>query len=209
MDKPKLHGIAQDMIKASQYFNELSHRNNVAEAVPENTVQTKSEPKYTVYEGNSDPFHTIIVTRLPYSMSERRLKREFERFGAIRSISMINTPDGKPRGYAFIEYERERDARVAYKEGDQMVLEGEDGKARRVLVDVERGRTVSGWKPRRVGGGLGNTRRGPRPMCSAHRDPSASSVSVRRPSQDATAAAAATTGLNEPKRARIQYDDIY
>lgn len=29
-----------------------------------------------------------------------------------------------------------------------------------MLVDVERGRTVKGWRPRRLGGGLGNTRRG-------------------------------------------------
>lgn len=26
---------------------------------------------------------------------------------------------------------------------------------RRLLIDVERGRTVKGWKPRRLGGGLG------------------------------------------------------
>jgi len=37
------------------------------------------------------------------------------------------------------------------------------------LVDVERGRTVKGWKPRRLGGGLGSTRAtvddgGERPM---------------------------------------------
>ncbi len=31
---------------------------------------------------------------------------------------------------------------------------------RRVLVDVERARTVKGWFPRRLGGGLGGTRRG-------------------------------------------------
>lgn len=31
---------------------------------------------------------------------------------------------------------------------------------RRILVDVERGRTVKGWKPRRLGGGLGNVRNG-------------------------------------------------
>jgi len=29
-----------------------------------------------------------------------------------------------------------------------------------VLVDVERGRTVKGWLPRRLGGGLGSTRKG-------------------------------------------------
>lgn len=31
---------------------------------------------------------------------------------------------------------------------------------RRIVVDVERGRTVTGWKPRRFGGGLGGTRIG-------------------------------------------------
>ena len=39
---------------------------------------------------------------------------------------------------------------MAYKESDRLVITG-----KRVLVDVERGRTVRGWKPRRLGGGLG------------------------------------------------------
>lgn len=44
---------------------------------------------------------------------------------------------------------------AAYKRADGKKLDG-----RRVLVDVERGRTVKGWLPRRLGGGLGGTRRG-------------------------------------------------
>jgi hypothetical protein len=40
--------------------------------------------------------------------------------------------------------------KVAYKEAEGMKL----GKGR-LLIDVERGRTVKGWKPRRLGGGLG------------------------------------------------------
>lgn len=43
----------------------------------------------------------------------------------------------------------------AYKLADGRKIDG-----RRVLVDVERGRTVKGWKPRRLGGGLGSTRAG-------------------------------------------------
>ena len=39
---------------------------------------------------------------------------------------------------------------AAYKETDGIRI-----KDRRALVDVERGRTVKGWKPRRFGGGLG------------------------------------------------------
>jgi U1 small nuclear ribonucleoprotein len=47
---------------------------------------------------------------------------------------------GKPRGYAFIEYEHKKDMKEAYKAADGRKLEG-----RRILVDVERGRTVENW----------------------------------------------------------------
>ncbi|CAO3617340.1 unnamed protein product [Mucor hiemalis] len=40
--------------------------------------------------------------------------------------------------------------RAAYKDADGLKILG-----RRILVDVERARTVKGWKPRRLGGGLG------------------------------------------------------
>merc|ERR1712014_469056 len=62
---------------------------------------------------------------------------------------------GKPRGYAFVEFEHERDLKNAYKQGDGKKIDG-----RRVMVDVERGRTVEGWLPRRLGGGRGPGRQG-------------------------------------------------
>lgn len=48
---------------------------------------------------------------------------------------------------------------AAYKESDGLHIMG-----KRILVDVERGRTVRGWKPRRLGGGLGGR---PKPVESA------------------------------------------
>merc|ERR1719382_2183116 len=68
---------------------------------------------------------------------------------------MIYDQKGKPRGYAFIEYEHERDLKNAYKQGDGKKIDG-----RRVMGDVERGRTVEGWLPRRLGGGRGPGRVG-------------------------------------------------
>lgn len=44
---------------------------------------------------------------------------------------------------------------AAYKNADGRKMDN-----RRVLVDVERARTVKGWLSRRLGGGLGGTRRG-------------------------------------------------
>lgn len=49
-------------------------------------------------------------------------------------------PAGKPRGYAFVEFEHKQDMKNAYKVADGRKIED-----RRVLVDVERGRTVPGW----------------------------------------------------------------
>ncbi|XP_045508993.1 U1 small nuclear ribonucleoprotein 70 kDa [Colias croceus] len=103
-----------------------------------------------------DPFKTLFVARVNYDTSESKLRREFEGYGPIKKIYLVyNKEDGKPRGYAFIEYEHERDMHSAYKHADGKKIDG-----KRVLVDVERARTVKGWLPRRLGGGLGGTRRG-------------------------------------------------
>uniref|UniRef100_A0A182N7K6 U1 small nuclear ribonucleoprotein 70 kDa n=1 Tax=Anopheles dirus TaxID=7168 RepID=A0A182N7K6_9DIPT len=107
-------------------------------------------------EATEDPFKTLFVARINYDTSESKLRREFEIYGNIKKIIMINDKEtGKPRGYAFIEYEHERDMHAAYKHADGKKIDG-----KRVLVDVERARTVKGWLPRRLGGGLGGTRRG-------------------------------------------------
>jgi len=109
-----------------------------------------------IAEATTDPFKTLFVSRINYYTSESKLRREFESYGPIKAIRLIhNSKSGKPRGYAFIEYEHERDMHSAYKHADGKKLDG-----RRVLVDVERARTVKGWLPRRLGGGLGGTRRG-------------------------------------------------
>lgn len=108
-------------------------------------------------KGTSDPYRTLFVGRISYDTSESKLRREFEVYGPIKRSQVFMVQDkikGKPRGYAFIEFEHERDMHAAYKHADGKKIDG-----RRVLVDVERGRTVKGWLPRRLGGGLGNTRR--------------------------------------------------
>lgn len=107
-------------------------------------------------EGTTDPFRTLFVSRINFYTSESKLKREFETYGPIKQIKIVSDQKtGKPRGYCFIEFEQEKDMHSAYKHADGKKIDG-----RRVLVDVERARTVKGWLPRRLGGGLGGTRRG-------------------------------------------------
>jgi RNA recognition motif. (a.k.a. RRM, RBD, or RNP domain) len=37
-----------------------------------------------------DPFKTLFVGRLGYDVTEKRLRREFEEYGAIKSISIVH-----------------------------------------------------------------------------------------------------------------------
>jgi len=114
----------------------------------------QKDPKAT-----GDPYKTLFVGRINFNTSEHKFKREFEMYGPVQKVRVVQDKEGKPRGYGFIEYERERDMRSAYKQADGKKIDG-----RRVVVDVERGRTVRNWKPRRLGGGLGFTRLGPDTM---------------------------------------------
>ncbi|CAH9067339.1 unnamed protein product [Cuscuta europaea] len=103
-----------------------------------------------------DPYKTLFVARLNYETTESRIKREFEAYGPIKRIRLVtDNTNNKPRGYAFIEYVHTRDMKAAYKQADGKKIDN-----RRVLVDVERGRTVPNWRPRRLGGGLGTSRVG-------------------------------------------------
>ncbi|ETW82944.1 hypothetical protein HETIRDRAFT_157151 [Heterobasidion irregulare TC 32-1] len=101
-------------------------------------------------EAVGDPYKTLFISRLHKGASESDIRREFETYGTIERVRIVRDKKGRGRGYAFIVYERERDMKAAYKESDGLHIMG-----KRILVDVERGRTVRGWKPRRLGGGLG------------------------------------------------------
>ncbi|KAH6624568.1 U1 small nuclear ribonucleoprotein of 70kDa MW N terminal-domain-containing protein [Chaetomium sp. MPI-SDFR-AT-0129] len=166
-------GVAQFLPALAEYGRE--HEYNPTESWLEARDRKKREkveqaealvtegPKnYTPHDDpniRGDAFKTLIVARLDYSADEKDLEREFGRFGSIERIRIIrdthvhekgNKKQKPHRGYGFVVFEREKDMRAA--------LDGCDGiriKDRRIKVDVERGRTVKGWKPRRLGGGLG------------------------------------------------------
>ncbi|KIW03849.1 uncharacterized protein PV09_05148 [Verruconis gallopava] len=105
-----------------------------------------------------DPLKTLFVARLSYDVTEKDLEQEFSRFGPVEKVRIVRNeyaPEDAPkkkknRGYAFVVFEKAKDMTAAYKVTDGLRLKG-----RPILVDVERGRTVTNWRPRRLGGGLG------------------------------------------------------
>ena len=103
-----------------------------------------------------DSYKTIFVSRLSYDTTEKKLKKEFEIYGPVSNVRIVrdNVSD-MSRGYGFIEFEHKKDFINAYKNADGKKIDG-----RRICVDFERGRTVIKFRPRKFGGGLGDTRRG-------------------------------------------------
>lgn len=66
-----------------------------------------------------DAFKTLFVGRLPYDCTTKDLEKEFGRFGPIERVRIVtdrgeaSTKKGKPKGYAFVLFEREKDMKGA------------------------------------------------------------------------------------------------
>lgn len=97
-----------------------------------------------------DPFSTLFVGRLRYTIDETDLDREFAKYGPIERVRVVRDHKDQSRGYAFVVFQQESDAQRAKREAMGLLLKG-----RRIITDFERGRTQSSWKPRRLGGGRG------------------------------------------------------
>merc|ERR1719316_997511 len=132
-----------------------------------------------------DPFKTLLVARLSYFVTERKLWKNFEEYGTLSRIRIITDKlSGKHRGYAFIEFVHAEHMKLAYKSAMNRNIRG-----RLIIVDVERGRTVSGWKPRRLGGGIGGESRSIRNKAQINKIPgSAKNVSQMINSYDSSIA---------------------
>jgi cold-inducible RNA-binding protein len=88
----------------------------------------------------------LYVGNLSYTTDESELRRAFEPFGTLVSVSVISDRmTGQPRGFGFVEYERAADAQSAID-----TLNGRDVDGRSLSVSVAREREP---KPRFSGGG--------------------------------------------------------
>jgi U1 small nuclear ribonucleoprotein len=103
----------------------------------------------------SDPYNTLFLSGLSPSVTEGDIRYELTPFGPIRSVRFVfDVVTGERKDDCFVEYEREESFTSAMRQGTRLYFGN-----RRVIVDCERGRTVPGWLPRRLGGGLGGAAR--------------------------------------------------
>ena len=98
-----------------------------------------------------DPHCTIFVARLSPNTDEEMLESAFREYGEIKNLRLIrDIVTGHSRCYGFIEYEKPSAATRAERHADKMILDDME-----IFVDFESERTMKGWIPRRLGGGIG------------------------------------------------------
>jgi len=120
------------------------------------------DPKHDP-NAKTDPRKTLFVGRLNYSTNDETIKRKMEQYGRVKRVIIVHDKNSKPKGYAFVEFDKERDLKEAYDRADGIKIDD-----KRIVVDYEKGRVEKEWRPRRLGGGLGGTRIGGKDVNQTH-----------------------------------------
>lgn len=135
-------------------------------------IPSRSSPHHTIYIGRlpksigeerlhreMSRFGDIVGLRLVRKQPDRN--EDNDRSNQDKKESSSATQPNEQRlknslgvscGYAFVEYERERDVRMAIRHAHGMKLDG-----KRIVVEGEKGRTAEGWLPMRLRNGKAST----------------------------------------------------
>ncbi|KAH6802478.1 RNA-binding family protein [Perilla frutescens var. frutescens] len=104
------------------------------------------DPKVT-----ADPYCTLFVGRLSHLTTEDTLRKAMNEYGRVKNLRLVrHIVTGASRGYAFVEFETEKEMRRAYKDAHHTSIDDSE-----IIVDYNRQQLMPGWIPRRLGGGLG------------------------------------------------------
>ncbi|KAG5623513.1 hypothetical protein H5410_008731 [Solanum commersonii] len=159
--KRLLRSLKNMILAATQMLPEIHTRHSLLQdlIMKQQKAESNANSRLMVQSSGSCSTLAVMMKHLAWELFDSKVRL------------VMDKTNNKPRGYAFIEYVHTRDMKAAYKQADGKKIDN-----RRVLVDVERGRTVPNWRPRRLGGGLGTTRVGNE---DANRGGSAGKSSIR------------------------------
>ncbi|XP_010263821.1 PREDICTED: U11/U12 small nuclear ribonucleoprotein 35 kDa protein [Nelumbo nucifera] len=98
-----------------------------------------------------DPYCTLFVGHLSHITTEDTLRKAMSRYGKVKNLRLVrHIVTGASCGYAFVEYENEKEIRRAYVDAHHSIIDDSE-----IIVDYNRQQLMPGWIPRRLGGGLG------------------------------------------------------
>ena len=93
----------------------------------------------------------MFVARLNPHTNEQTIQERFNRYGSVKKVSLIrDIITGFSKCYGFVEYHNANDAKDA-----ALGMHQEDIDDFHICVEMEKERMLTGWIPRRLGGGIG------------------------------------------------------
>lgn len=100
---------------------------------------------------SGDPYCTLFVGHLNHLTTEDTLRQVMSKYGRVINLRIVrHIVTGASRGYAFVEFETDKEMRRAYKDAHHSFIDDSE-----ITVDYNRQQLMPGWIPRRLGGGLG------------------------------------------------------
>ncbi|CAI9768992.1 unnamed protein product [Fraxinus pennsylvanica] len=83
---------------------------------------------------------TLFVGSLSHLTTEDTLRQAMSKYGRVKNLRLVrHIVTGALRGYGFVEFERERKMRRAYKDAHHTVLDDSE-----IIVDYDRQQLMSG-----------------------------------------------------------------
>lgn len=130
----RVTGVAAYAHLLKEEFGDYQPTESWLEAKDRTKLEKEDHQKWLVTKGveehykpaedkniRGDAFKTLFVSRLSYDTEVKDLEREFGRYGPIERVRIVigsgendKKHKGKPRGYAFVVFERERDMKGDY-----------------------------------------------------------------------------------------------
>lgn len=79
----------------------------------------------SVVQSGFDDKANIIVRNLSPELNQKTIWDHFSQYGKIKSLKLEELPDGKSRGFCFIQFLRKEDAEAAITKADKTELGGQ------------------------------------------------------------------------------------
>ena len=87
-------------------------------------INNHEDPSQTPEISQKEENMKILVKNIPESTTEEILQKNFEKFGKIIKIKIIQDIDGKPTGTAFIEFETKQEKDNAINSNEDIEIDG-------------------------------------------------------------------------------------
>jgi len=148
----KVEDRGSKIVKQRWELRELAKEQSRAQYIIETQKKLQEWDPYSDSDRKTgNGYLSLFVGRLNPKVTETELA-EFMKAngGEVVKVKIVRSVKRPKSCYAFVEFADDKSLQQAYRATDGVLFGGSY-----IVVDVERGRTVSAWIPRRFGGGLG------------------------------------------------------